>query len=218
MKMLNEYGKSLLKPWLSVQNICLALAICFVSVLLIKAYDLNKGELASWVQAFGSIGAIWGALAVSRKQINMQASADAKREELRDGAYLAVMESACKNVRKLSEFVDSGPTLNGFLLMWDYHVGGLFESNMEILKGIPAHELGSYELVVSHSVVMAKMIRIQGVVRGLREADEHHKQVQERWVKYQYSEITGDNEVVQDALERYKVALAVKRDFMNSQT
>ncbi|WP_085590833.1 hypothetical protein [Pseudomonas sp. B14(2017)] len=218
MKMLNEYGKSLLKPWLSVQNICLALAICFVTVLLIRTYDLNKSELASWVQAFGSIGAIWGALAVSRRQITMQANADAKRAELRDGAYLAVMESACKNVRKLSEFVDGGPTLNAFLLMWDYHVGGLFESNMEILKGIPAHELGSYELVVSHSVVMTKMIRIQGVIRGLREADERYKKVQEPWVKYQYSEITGDNEVVQDALERYKVALAVKRDFMNSQT
>lgn len=215
--MLNEYGKSLLKPWLSVQNICLALAICFVSILLIRMYDLSKSELASWVQAFGSIGAIWGALAVGRKQIASQINTDAKRAELREGAYLAVMESACKNVRKLSEFVEGGPTLNGFLLMWDYHVGGLFESNMEMLKGIPAHELGSYDLVVSHSVVITKMIRIQGVVRRLREVDERYKRVQDRWVKYQYSEITGDNEVVQEALEKYKVALADKRDFTSSE-
>lgn len=214
--MLNDFGKSLLKPWLSVQNVCLALAAFFVFALLIRMYDFNKSELASWVQALGSIGAIWGALAASRKQMTNQAIAEAKRAELRDGAYLAVVESACKNVRKLSEFLERGPTLNGFLLMWDYHVGGLFESNMEMLKGIPAHELGSYDLVVSHSVIITKMARIKATIRGLHEVSEQYKRVQERWVKHQYAEITSDDEMVQEALARYKQALSVKLAVMSS--
>ncbi|WLH32609.1 hypothetical protein [Pseudomonas canadensis] len=201
-----------MKPWMSIQNLLLALAIIFC-VALMKP---NSSELASWVQALGSIGAIWGALAISRKQMSSQSNADTKRAELRDGAYFAVVESACKNVRKLSEFVENGPTLNAFLMIWDYHVGGLFENNLEMLKGIPAHELGSYDLVVSHSVMITKMIRIQNRVRELREVSQQYKRVQARWVKNQFSEISGDNELVQDALERYKVALEVKRSLMNS--
>ncbi|MBI6911089.1 hypothetical protein [Pseudomonas palleroniana] len=210
--MLNDCGKELVKPWMSVQNFVLVLALIFC-VALMKP---SSSELASWVQALGSIGAIWGALAVSRKQISSQSNADTKRAELRDGAYLAVIESACKNVRKLSEYVEGCPTLNAFLFMWDYHVGGLFESNLEMLKGIPAHELGSYDLVVSHSVMITKMIRIQNRVRELREVSNQYKRVQERWVKFQFSEITGDNELVQDAFERYKVALEMKLSLMSS--
>jgi hypothetical protein len=210
--MLNNCGKELMKPWMSIQNLLLALAIIFCVALT----KLNSSELASWVQALGSIGAIWGALAISRKQMSSQSNADTKRAELRDGAYFAVVESACKNVRKLSEFVENGPALNAFLMIWDYHVGGLFENNLEMLKGIPAHELGSYDLVVSHSVMITKMIRIQNRVRELREVSQQYKRVQPRWVKSQFSEIIGDNELVQDALERYKVALEVKRSLMTS--
>ncbi|WP_218273966.1 hypothetical protein, partial [Pseudomonas sp. GW456-11-11-14-LB2] len=61
------------RPILSVQNIVLFIAGCFVVAL----FDLNKGELASWVQAIGSIAAIvfaaylpiWhGQVALKRRQ------------------------------------------------------------------------------------------------------------------------------------------------------
>ncbi|QUE91166.1 hypothetical protein KBP52_01560 [Pseudomonas sp. SCA2728.1_7] len=56
--MLNDYGKSLFKPWCSVQNVTLVLALVFVVGLTIKTYALNSSEIASWVQAFGSVAAI----------------------------------------------------------------------------------------------------------------------------------------------------------------
>lgn len=61
------------RPIISVQNIVLLLAVLFIVAL----FDLNKGELASWVQAVGSIAAIvfaaylpvWhGRVALKRRQ------------------------------------------------------------------------------------------------------------------------------------------------------
>ncbi|MCE0880728.1 hypothetical protein [Pseudomonas putida] len=59
--MLNDFGKSLFKPWVSVANVSLALALIYLVFLAIRTYDLNKVEVASWVQAVGSIASIWGA-------------------------------------------------------------------------------------------------------------------------------------------------------------
>lgn len=56
--MLNDYGKSLLKPWFSVQNVVLVLSLVFLALVLIRSNNLNSGEVASWVQAIGSIAAI----------------------------------------------------------------------------------------------------------------------------------------------------------------
>ena len=214
--MLNDYGKSLFKPWASVQNFCWAFALIFITVLVLKVYDLNKSELASWVQALGSIGAIWGALAISRRQLRNQEIAKIDEIQERWGAYLAVIESACKNADKLAVLVNSGVTTSGLKLMWDYHVGELFKTNMSMLKSIPAHDLGSYELVVAHSVMITKMIRIEGIVLSLAELEAKYKRLQPRWVKYQYDELSGDNEVIQDALARYKEAYSAKIELVRS--
>jgi hypothetical protein len=56
--MLNECGKELFKPWFSVQNVVLGLSLAFVAILAIRTFGLNSGEVASWVQAFGSVAAI----------------------------------------------------------------------------------------------------------------------------------------------------------------
>ncbi|MBC3410606.1 hypothetical protein HU720_04755 [Pseudomonas sp. SWRI51] len=66
--MLNDYGKSLFKPWLSVQNFVWVLASIFVVSLMIRVYDLNSSEIASWVQAVGSIAAIGGATYIAGQQ------------------------------------------------------------------------------------------------------------------------------------------------------
>ena len=63
-KMLNDYGKSLFKPWFSVQNVVVGMAGLFLAVLAIRTGALTQNELASWVQAIGSIAAIWGAFRV----------------------------------------------------------------------------------------------------------------------------------------------------------
>lgn len=66
--MLNEYGKELLKPWFSAQNIVLGLAVLFIAALVINNFDLNSSEWASWVQAIGSIVAIIAAFSIAQLQ------------------------------------------------------------------------------------------------------------------------------------------------------
>lgn len=61
MGMLNDYGKSLFKPFVSVQNIVLGLTLLFFASLAITKSNMNSSEWASWVQAVGSIAAICAA-------------------------------------------------------------------------------------------------------------------------------------------------------------
>jgi len=63
--MLNDYGKSLFQPLLSVPNIVLGLSVLFVGGLVILHVDLDSSEWASWTQAVGSIAAILSAVWIS---------------------------------------------------------------------------------------------------------------------------------------------------------
>jgi len=79
--MLNGYGKSLFKPWCSVQNLVLVLSLVFLALVLIRSYNLNSGEVASWVQAIGAIVSIWAAWSIAGSQ-GRRASREARRQEL----------------------------------------------------------------------------------------------------------------------------------------
>lgn len=208
--MLNDYGKSIFKPWMSVQNLVLIFALLFMFFLAVTQYGLNKTELASWVQAVGSIGAIWGVFSIGRRQLKSQEFSRLDELEARSGAYLAVVESACKNSAKLSELLSNGTAPSGLHMLWDYHLGELFRTNSNMLKAIPAHDLGCYELVVAHSVMVTKLIRIEATLINLFKMEEEYKRLQPRWIDFQYGEISGDNELIQESLARYREAHVAK--------
>ncbi|MEG1628568.1 hypothetical protein [Pseudomonas sp.] len=201
-------------PWPSVHNILLLLAVLY----LLSLASLTASEWASWVQAIGSIGAIWGALALGRRQIKNQASTKMDELEARSGAYLAVVESACKNSARLSDLVSNGTAVSGLHMLWDYHLGELFRTNLNMLKAIPAHELGSYELVVEHSVMVTKLMRMEATLLNLFKLQEEHKRLQPRWIEFQYDEIVGDNELAQESLTRYKDAHMAKIESARSRS
>lgn len=74
---LNDYGKSLFKPWMSVQNAVLAIALVFIVSLL----KLPSSELASWVQAIGSIAAILGAAYIAGEQRRQKIEDEEKEKD-----------------------------------------------------------------------------------------------------------------------------------------
>ncbi|MCU0121804.1 hypothetical protein N8H74_26390 [Pseudomonas sp. B2M1-30] len=76
--MLNDYGKSLFKPIVSAQNIILGLAVFFVLVLFFRLVSLNSNELASWVQAFGSIAAILAAVWIAGRESRLRKTTEAQ--------------------------------------------------------------------------------------------------------------------------------------------
>lgn len=147
--MLNDYGKALFKPWFSVSNVVLVTALIFVIALL----KLTSSELASWVQAFGSIAAIWGAFLISNQQSKKQEAQrifdeqDKKRRLIGILIYLAIAHLQKTKLLKdavQQEYFGSrtiGPYLDG-----KYHLE--WPSHLEALKAIDINNLEPLEVGV----------------------------------------------------------------------
>lgn len=166
--MLNDYGKSLFKPWLSVQNVVLVLGGIFVACLAIRTYSLNSSEIASWVQAFGSIAAIWGAFAISNGQVKRAQQEKKDEAKQRVAACYAVVQSAAEHCNALKEMIGQNPPPQVFTMSWNSVLGELLQASHSSLKQIPAHELGSYEMVVAYQAITGSMAKILGLVADFK--------------------------------------------------
>ncbi|MCU7217570.1 hypothetical protein [Pseudomonas sp. VE 196-7] len=98
--MLNGHGKELLKPWLSVQNVVLGVAVIFVTFLMIRTYELNRSEVASWVQAVGSVLAIIAAAIIASSQRREQL----EREEVRKAVHMRTIRVLSWRARRAVAF------------------------------------------------------------------------------------------------------------------
>ena len=160
--MLNDYGKELFKPWCSVQNVVVALSVLFLMAVVIVHFNLNSGEIASWVQAVGSIAAIWGTFTVSNNQVKREAERKKEDERRQAGARYAVVKSASDHAKSLQDFIITSPQPLAFNTLWEQIFSELIEMSKNSLNQLPAHELGSYELVVNH-------ISIAGAIANIAE-------------------------------------------------
>jgi len=158
--MLNENGQSfigLFKPWLSVQNAVLAIAGLFI----ISLFKLSSAELASWVQAFGSIAAILGAFMVSNRQLARQQEDRERDRRSKSEALYAVVETAAKYSESIRELVtDKRPIAPAFIMIWRDYLSHLTNTAIKGLEAIPAHELGSSKLVIFYGSVLADMVKV----------------------------------------------------------
>lgn len=102
--MLNEYGIRLLKPWVSVQNVVLVCAFVFVIALL----KPESTELASWVQALGSIAAIVGATYIAGEQRRQKIEDDAKEKEQYLIKAFGIAEMCFGLIDRISRIAHSG--------------------------------------------------------------------------------------------------------------
>lgn len=170
--MLNDYGKGLFRPWCSVQNFALAAAALFIVGLAIRVYSLNSSEIASWVQAFGSIFAIWGAFTLSNKQLRAQYAQKNIEEKNKSGAFVAVILSAVERCREAARHFECKETRLEFLIFWEYGGSEIFKSSLASLKLLPAHELGGYELVVAHNNILGGMSNLLGEIEKYLKIDD----------------------------------------------
>lgn len=162
--MLNDYGKSLFRPWLSVQNVVLALAIVFVISLL----KMTSTELASWAQAIGSVVAIWGAFKIGNRQIEHQQAQSEKQRKDKAAAFFAVVENAVMCSYTIYEFT-AVKAMGGreFSVIWRDFLADEVRVFVRNLEAIPAHELGSYRLVSSHGAILGEMIKVSAEIEKL---------------------------------------------------
>ncbi|WP_330113972.1 hypothetical protein SA496_14460 [Pseudomonas sp. JS3066] len=157
--MLNENGQSFLslfKPWLSIQNVFLGLAVVFIVAL----FKLTASELASWVQAVGSIAAILGAFMISHRQLERQQTERDRESKSKAEAFYAVVENAAKYSEAVRELVSvKRPPGVVFIMIWKKYLAHEIGLSIKGLEAMPAHELGSYKLVLFQVSILAGMIK-----------------------------------------------------------
>jgi len=106
--MLNDYGKSLFKPLVSVQNVVLGSSVLFVVGLVITQVELNSSEWASWVQAIGSIAAIVGATYIAGEQRRQKIEDEKKEKDEYVIKAFGIAEVCVGLIERISQFAHSG--------------------------------------------------------------------------------------------------------------
>lgn len=113
--MLNNWAKRLFKLWLSVQKIVLLLAVAFVLAICVSLYDLNRSEIASWVQALGALVSIWAAWSIARSQ-GLRAEAEARRsDEAKRAAVIGILEHSRSVIVSHQKMSNDTAKINNFL-------------------------------------------------------------------------------------------------------
>lgn len=126
---------------------------------LLRAFDVVK-DAAAWVQAIGSIAAIWGAFSISNNQVKRQELQRQLIAEQKAKALFAVVEHAVGHARAVHRSLSEIDGKQDFKLGWNTGYSEIFNSALKSLSLIPAHELGGYELVIAHNHILGAMINI----------------------------------------------------------
>ena len=100
--MLNDYGKSLFEPLISVPNIVLCLSAAFVLALALMKVELTTSEWASWVQAVGAIISIWAAWVIASRQSRRAEKAAMRQDVAKCAAIVGVLNYALNVIEQES--------------------------------------------------------------------------------------------------------------------
>lgn len=130
----------------------------------IKLVEMTSTEAASWVQAFGSIGAIVGAFAVANWQAQKQQLHLDQQKLDRLQAMHAVVQSAAEHAKSMGDFAKDRPPDFALIGFWTTGLGGPFQAALQALKAIPVHELGHAALVVQCMSIIGAMTQMQADV------------------------------------------------------
>jgi len=101
--MLNDYGKSLFKPWCSVQNVVWGCTLVFLAGLAIRTYQLGSNEIAAWVQAIGSVAAIVAATLIAGSQARREQARSESADAVALEALIVLAERSAHAVKRLHE-------------------------------------------------------------------------------------------------------------------
>jgi hypothetical protein len=137
-------------PWLEIVAVSALTVIAFTVVLVL--FPSMKSEVkAAWLQAFGSIGAILGALYLGERQASAALNNEMKlkRNELRrwTDSILAIAEAANEQAKELEKIYSNGIAHDlDIFLVYD---SAAMKHIDEALSSVPVHELGSYKAVTA---------------------------------------------------------------------
>lgn len=190
-----------------MQNVVLVIAVIFVIALL----KLTSSELASWVQAIGSIAAIWAALRVV--QIQQQKAQERISSELiaMAGSILLLVREAGQQSALLALAADAGTPLKIFKMNFLRRNKELMRLTLSALETVSVSDLGSPLLLSMHLEISASM---SYMCRVLEEVDALDQNDLERY-QLLCIDISSNNFWLQGMLEGFETAHKTRLESIN---
>lgn len=121
---------------------------------------LNGPSGPAWIQALGSVGAIWAALKVSNRQLTKMAESSKKDSEERVYAIAAVAIGAGRYGEMWCDVVRKRPSREEFCWLWSRSFAEIIDASIHSMKQVPTHELRSIGLINAFNGVMSTLILI----------------------------------------------------------
>ncbi|WP_353231876.1 hypothetical protein [Pseudomonas helleri] len=164
--------------------VCSLASFFFVLVVITLRFggSLKSSDVASWVQAIGSIGAIAGAYAVANWQIRKQRVQELLQQESRLNAMCAVVKCAAEHAESIGHFARLQHPDFAFRTFWTEGLSGSFEASLNALKALPVHELGNSNLVIQCMSLLGAMSKMEAIINHYMqlESAEHLDRVYEQ--------------------------------------
>lgn len=124
------------------------LVVLAISDLTINAWGWNSGNVASWVQAVGSILAIGGAYFIGERQASATLRATREAHQLGERARREGMYSVIKAARSFAKVIDAALDDEDMpLKMYAVYHPSLIDSLVDLMVKLPVSELGSDQAI-----------------------------------------------------------------------
>ena len=160
---------------------------------------ITSSDTAAWVQAFGSIAAIYCAYRVGATQARAALLAVSEAARLQDErkakGHIAVVEAATAYAAEIKKAVDAG---DPFALINIYHTS-VTQGYAKALRAIPAHEVGDADGVKSLLSMSNQFLLLEASLEIYVAGPERHagfKEALETYERPEYRDPHKRNELV----------------------
>lgn len=166
-------------------------------------YQPHKSDaVAAWVQAFGSIAAIVGAVWIGNRQVQAALSTEARASAGRRKSILAIAEAAYEHSERFRRLLaQSDPRAS---LSLNYHES-IINGVAEALGSVPFHEVGSRDGVMALLSLRDQLLFLKKSIETFLAGPWRHPDLGPQLEQHK---LAGDNAIVRDLLESTNKILA----------
>ena len=147
--------------------IAIAFSVFSMLVCAVLFFKPSSGELASWVQAVGSIAGIFTAVAIGVHQTRSSSRQRNLEAQNKRKSCMAVVEFAAQQGQAASNYLESLGALWPYVSSWEEKLSLVNKFSLDSLAAIPMHELGSDLAVLAYSEIYTNLVIIREESIGL---------------------------------------------------
>ncbi|WP_265533567.1 hypothetical protein [Pseudomonas saponiphila] len=176
-------------------------AVGWALFVVLRAFDVTK-DAAAWVQAVGSIAAIWGAFSISNAQVRRQEELKVQEGKRRSQAQFAVVKNAADYGKTMGEFASKKPPAFAFVAAWRTTLDVTTAAALDSMRVLPVHDLGSYEQVLHFNGILASLVQLRADVnKFVNSGDESNDLVLDA-----YRSIEAQSKMIEYSWNKFQIA------------